>query len=179
MRFDTRQKTKASDILNFAQKDEIYNILKNYGEEPYARKIAETIITQRKIKKFETTYDLNTFLETYINSHIKTKMRVFQALRIAVNEELISLEESLENSLTLLETNGILSAISFHSLEDRCVKHFFKKYAKNEDWDEHERQYIHKKQLKILTKKPITPSQDEWRENRRSRSAKLRIAQKL
>jgi 16S rRNA (cytosine1402-N4)-methyltransferase len=116
-------------------------MLKNYGEEPYARKIASRVITERKKQKFETTFDLTEFLEKEINKHIKTKMRVFQALRIAVNEELIALEESLESAQSLLAPQGRLAAISFHSLEDRIVKHFYKKYARDQDYDEVTRGY--------------------------------------
>lgn len=106
-------------------------------------------------------------------------MRVFQALRIAVNEELLALEESLEQAHRLLSSGGHIAAISFHSLEDRIVKHFYKKYARDANYDEVLREYSLKKSLKILSKKPILPSQEEQKINPRSRSAKLRIAEKL
>ncbi|MCH8518595.1 16S rRNA (cytosine(1402)-N(4))-methyltransferase RsmH [Candidatus Gracilibacteria bacterium] len=179
MRFDTRNGKTAADILNYREEKDIFYILKNYGEEPYARKIAARIIEERKKKKFETTFELTDFLEKHINKHIKTKMRVFQALRIAVNEELTTLEESLEQARSLLSVGGKIAAISFHSLEDRIVKHFLKKYARDTDYDEIRREYKQKKEFQICTKKPILPSEQEQKNNPRSRSAKLRIAEKI
>ena len=179
MRFDTKQRKTAADILNYDEEKTIFEILRNYGEEPYARKIAAKIIIQRKKKKFERTFELIEFLEREINKHIKTKMRVFQALRIAVNEELHALEESLEAARDILTQWWKIAAISFHSLEDRIVKHSFKKYARDNDYDEISRTYRQKKQFIILTKKPILPSIEEQKINPRSRSAKLRIAEKI
>lgn len=179
MRFDISRGRTARDVLNYAEEKDIFYILKTYGEEPYARKIAAKVIEARKKKKFETTFDLTEFLETNINKHIKTKMRVFQALRIAVNEELTALEESLEQACTLLQTWGIIAAISFHSLEDRIVKHFYKKKSRENGYNEVDRNYDQEKELKILTKKPLLPSEKEQKNNSRSRSAKLRIAQKI
>lgn len=103
MRFDTREGKTAADILNFYEEKDLFQILKEYGEEPYARKIAAQIISQRKIKKFQTTTDLNNFLEEKINKHIKTKMRVYQALRIEVNGELDTLKKSLKQAVKMLE----------------------------------------------------------------------------
>lgn len=179
MRFDTSHGKTAKDILNYAEQKDIFYILKTYGEEPYARKIAAKVIESRKKKKFESTFDLTEFLETNINKHIKTKMRVFQALRIAVNEELTALEESLEQACDILQTWGVIAAISFHSLEDRIVKHFYKKKSRDSDYDEVSRSYKQQKELKIRTKKPILPSGEEQKNNSRSRSAKLRIAEKI
>lgn len=131
MRFDTRSGKTAADILNYAEEKEIYEILKNYGEEPQSRKITSEIIKQRKIQKFQTTKDLTDFLDTKIHTNIKIKMRVFQALRIEVNKELDTLGKSLEQAVKLLQKDGKIFVISFHSLEDRIVKHFFQKEARD------------------------------------------------
>lgn len=104
MRFDTRSGRTAADILNFSEEKDIYEILKNYGEEPHARKIAARVITRRKQSKFTTTTDLNDFLDSEINKHIKTKMRVYQALRIEANRELEALKISLADASELLES---------------------------------------------------------------------------
>lgn len=131
MRFDTRYGKTAADILNYAEEKEIVDILKNFGEEAQHRKIAHEIVQERKRKRFITTKDLTEFLDTKINTHIKTKMRVFQALRIEVNKELETLETSLKQAVKSLEVGGKIFVISFHSLEDRIVKHFFQKEARD------------------------------------------------
>lgn len=179
MRFDTSSWRTAAHILNYDEEKDIFSILQSYGEEPHARKIATRVIEARKKKRFETTFELTEFLDKEINTHIKTKMRVFQALRIAVNEELVALEESLLQARKLLTSWGRIAAISFHSLEDRIVKHFLKKYARDGEYDENLRVYKQKKEFYILTKKPILPSMEEQKNNPRSRSAKLRIAEKI
>jgi len=104
MRFDTHSGQTAAEILNYYEEKDIYRILKDYGEEPHSRKIAARVISSRKKKKFQTTHDLTEFLETEINKHIKTKMRVFQALRIEANKELENLESSLKDAIELLES---------------------------------------------------------------------------
>jgi 16S rRNA (cytosine1402-N4)-methyltransferase len=131
MRFDTRSGKTAADILNYAEEKEIYEIMKNYGEEPQSKKIAREIIQQRKIQKFQTTKDLTEFLDTKIHTNIKIKTRVFQSLRIEVNKELEVLEKSLSQAVNLLQSHGKIFVISFHSLEDRIVKHFFQKEARD------------------------------------------------
>ena len=179
MRFDTHTGKTAADILNFYEEKDLFKIFKEYGEEPHARKIAARIITARKLKKFRTTYDLNDFLETEINTHIKTKMRVFQALRIEANAELENLKTSLDQAINLLEKDGTIFVISFHSLEDRIVKQCFKRETRDCICSDLICQCGHQKSLKILTKKPILPSQEEQKSNSRSRSAKARVAQKI
>ena len=179
MRLDTHLPFTAADILNFWEEKEIGRILKEYGEEPNARKISEKIISWRKKKKFETSFDLNTFLENEIHSHIKIKMRVYQALRIAVNRELEVLEKSLQQAVKLLDSRGNIFVISFHSLEDRIVKHFFQKEARDCICNDIICSCKHTKQLQILSKKPIIPSQEEQKRNTRSRSAKARHAKKI
>lgn len=179
MRFDTRSWKTAADVLNFYEEKDLSQILKEYGEEPHARKIAARVITQRKKKKFVTTYDLTNFLDTEINSHIKTKTRVFQALRIEVNGELDTLKKSLEDAIKLLQNDWNIFVISFHSLEDRIVKQIFKRETKDCICSDLICSCWHTKSLKLTNKKPILPSEQEWKENSRSRSAKARAAKKL
>ncbi len=179
MRFDTRSGKTAADIINYYEEKDLYEVLKNYGEEPHSRKIAAKMIAERKKKKFVTTTDLTDFLDREINSHIKTKTRVFQALRIEVNEELKTLEASLKQAIKLLETNGDIFVISFHSLEDRIVKQLFKLESKDCICSDILCTCHHTKSLKILHKKPILPSQEELKVNSRSRSAKARHAKKI
>jgi 16S rRNA (cytosine1402-N4)-methyltransferase len=104
MRFDNSSGKTAADVLNYYEEKDLFQIFKQYGEEPHARKIAARAITARKEKKFITTIDLNNFLDSEINSHIKTKTRVFQALRIEVNGELDTLKSSLEQAVKILES---------------------------------------------------------------------------
>lgn len=179
MRFDTREWKTAADILNFYEEKDLYQILKEYGEEPHCRKIAARVITQRKKQKFKTTTDLCNFLDIEINSHIKTKTRVFQALRIEVNGELDTLRKSLLQAIDLLGTWGDIFAISFHSLEDRIVKQTFKQESRDCICSDIICTCHHTKSLKILTKKPILPSEEEQKINTRSRSAKARAARKI
>jgi len=179
MRFDTTTWKTAADILNYSEEKNLYEIFKDYGEEPHSRKIAARIITSRKKKKFKTTLDLTKFLEEHINKHIKTKMRVFQALRIEVNKELENLKKSLWEAIKLLKSWGKIFAISFHSLEDRIVKQTLKRETRDCICKDFICSCHHKKTLKILTKKPLLPSKEEQKINPRSRSAKARCAIKL
>jgi len=105
MRFNTHSGRTAAEVLNFSEEKDLYKIFKEYGEEPHARKIAAKVIEARKKEKFQTTTDLCNFLDSEINSHIKTKMRVFQALRIEVNAELENLEKSVSEAIKILETD--------------------------------------------------------------------------
>ncbi len=179
MRFDTSQWRTAAEVLNYYEEKDLYSILKEYWEEPHARKIAARIITQRKKEKFQTTTNLCEFLDKEINSHIKTKTRVFQALRIEVNGELETLKTSLTWAIRLLAPDGNIFVISFHSLEDRIVKQTFKKETRDCICRDLICTCGHKKSLKIINKKPILPSPEEQKINSRSRSAKARHAQKI
>jgi 16S rRNA (cytosine1402-N4)-methyltransferase len=161
---------KASNIVNIFSQSEIEKILKEYGQEPFARKIALKIVEVRKKKPIESTFDLVEIIKKatpfwYQKRKIHFATLVFQALRIFVNKEIENLKMVLPDSLEILNPGGKLAIISFHSLEDRIVKNFFK---------EKEQQKI----IKILTKKPIIPSEEELKTNPRSRSAKLRVAEK-
>lgn len=173
MNYHDRGTPTAADLLNSLPEKEIADLIFNFGEERLSRKIASRICEFRQKKKFETTGELEDIcFHAYPpkDRHGKTHpaTRTFQALRIAVNEELRVLERTLPPLLDLLADGGTLAVISFHSLEDRIVKHTFK--------DILEKQEI---PVTILTKKPITATDEELSENSRSRSAKLRIIQRV
>lgn len=170
MRYNPRNPLTAARIVNYYSSQEIEKILKEYGEERFAKKIAQKIIEIRKIKPIETTSQLAEIVKSatphwYHRKKIHPATRTFQAIRIAVNDELNNLERALPQTLEILKPGGRLVVISFHSLEDRIIKNFLKEKAKENI-------------LKILTKKPINPSLGEIKINPRSRSAKLRAAQK-
>lgn len=169
MRFDTRGDLTAADIINtYSQNDLIY-IFKTYGQERHAKKIAEEIVHARRSTRFKSTTQLAAFISGIIwqkASKVHPATRVFQALRIATNNEIEALEKGLYAAASLLSPGGRVVVISYHSLEDRIVKNFFRNQKKIGT-------------LNVLTKKPITPTQQEIEMNRRSRSAKLRAAQKL
>ncbi len=160
----------AADLLNDLTEKEIADIIFNYGEERYSRKIAARIVELRKTKRVETTGEIENIVfhcyppkDRHKGPHPAT--RTFQALRIAVNEELTVLEKVVPKLIPYLAPGGVLAIISFHSLEDRIVKHAFKALAETET-------------MQILTKKPMTATEEELAENPRSRSAKLRLIQK-
>jgi 16S rRNA (cytosine1402-N4)-methyltransferase len=162
----------AADILNSLPEKEIADIIFNYGEERLSRKIAARIVELRQKEKIATTGQIedicfHAYPAKDRHGKIHPATRTFQALRIAVNEELTVLEKTLPKILPYLANGGVLAVISFHSLEDRIVKHTFKEMAENADGA-----------AIILTKKPITASEQELVENSRSRSAKLRVLQR-
>ena len=170
MRYGSNNLT-AEMIVNEYDKEELENIFKNYGEEIYAERIAENISLKRKIRPIKTTSELAEIINQSIplkfqRGKINPATRVFQAIRIAVNDELNNIKKALPTAVEILAQGGRLAVISFHSLEDRIVKNFFK------DQNSAGR-------IKILTKKPITPGQEEIKSNPRSRSAKLRVIEKI
>lgn len=167
MRYNPQIQNSAAKIVNYASRQELEKILKEYGEEKFARQIAKHIVSKRRDTQITTTTELVHIIEEAIPvSHGKEKIhvatRTFQALRIAVNRELENLTSALPQALKIVEPGGKIGVISFHSLEDRIVKHFFRDTEN----------------IEIITKKPITPSEEEIKENPRSRSAKLRVAEK-
>ncbi|MFC1598932.1 16S rRNA (cytosine(1402)-N(4))-methyltransferase RsmH [Patescibacteria group bacterium] len=185
MRFGNTDLT-AADIINSYKEIELIRIFKEYGEERYAKQIAGEIIKERKIKQITQTDQLVSIIENVYSNKRKPKKihvatKVFQALRIEVNDELNNLRELLPQALSVLDKGGRLVVISFHSLEDRIVKQFFKQESKDCLCPPQIPicQCSHKASLKILTKKIITPGQAEIISNPRSRSAKLRAAQKI
>lgn len=184
MRFDiSDSKTTAADILNSSSEDQLKRIIYRYGEENSAPRIAKAIVTKRLEKEFKTTTDLKKLI-TEMTSHPARQnqllKRVFQALRIEVNKELDVLTQALEDAISLLSKDGYLVVISYHSLEDRIVKQLFKKYENRCHCPKEIPicQCKDQQKLKIVTKRPVVASQQEIADNPRSRSAKLRIAQK-
>ena len=184
MRFGTGGKT-AADILSSYREEELAKIFKEYGEERYARQIAKEIANQRKKEKITRTSQLVNIIEKAYRGKPRPKInvatRVFQALRIEVNDELNNLRQVLPTAINLLAKGGKIVVISFHSLEDRIVKEFFKKESRDCLCPPQIPvcQCNHKASLKILTKKVVVPTKEEIRNNPRSRSAKLRAATKI
>jgi len=183
MRFDPSQTTTAADLVNSLSLEELASILFRYGEEPRARRIARAIVAERPIN---TTGELAALVEKTVGRRNRKKRlhpatRTFQALRMAVNEEMECLAEALPQALRLLASGGRLTVISFHSLEDRLVKQFFRREARNCLCPPEVPICIcsHRATLGIVTKKPIRPSVEEAAANPRSRSAKLRVAYRL
>ncbi|MCX6740528.1 MAG: 16S rRNA (cytosine(1402)-N(4))-methyltransferase RsmH [Candidatus Parcubacteria bacterium] len=184
MRFGATEKT-AAYIINQYKEENLTRIFKDYGEERYAKLIARAIINERKIQPISTTEQLVKIIEKVYQHKPKLKIhpatKVFQALRIEVNHELENLQEILPQALELLVKGGRIVVISFHSLEDRIVKDFFRQEAKDCICPPKVPVCTcnHQPKIKILTKKIIIPSNNEITENFRSRSAKLRAAVKI
>jgi 16S rRNA (cytosine1402-N4)-methyltransferase len=183
MRMDKNLKLTAYDVINDFDEDKIAKIIYEYGEERNSRKIARQIVSARRIKKIETTGELKKLILEITSERyqIKTLSRVFQAIRIHVNNELEFLKQFLNNSLKVLKNGGRLVLISYHSLEDRIVKEFFKYEQLSCVCPKELPVCICEKEprLKIINKKPILPSEAEVGLNRRARSAKLRVAEKI
>lgn len=162
----------AKEIVNNWNEKELADAIWQYGEERFSRRIAKNIVRRRDLKPIETTLELVDVIRESVpsiyrnNRRINCATRTFQALRISVNDELGALKEGLEKASASLEYGGRLAVISFHSLEDRIVKNYFKEVsAKGEG--------------KIIVKKPIIPTEEEMKSNPRSRSAKLRLMEKI
>lgn len=186
MRMDARCSLNAADIVNTYDEKEIARIIRDYGEEKWAARIASFIVEAREAKRIETTGQLADIIKAAIPAAARREgphpaKRTFQALRIAVNDELAALREALEEAVKLLRPGGRLSIITFHSLEDRIVKTEFQRREKPCTCPPSFPVCVCGKvpELKVLTKKPILPTEKEVRENPRSRSAKLRTAEKL
>lgn len=183
MRMNSRAATTAADLVNNASPEQLEGIFRNFGEEPAARRIAARIVEERVNKPFETTLGLARAIESVVPRHGKTHpaTRVFQALRIAVNRELEALEEGLRQFGRRLAPGGRLGVITFHSLEDRIVKTFFKTHSAEwidrPEWPE--ARPNPDRIFKLVKSKPVVASEEEQRRNPRSRSAKLRIVEKI
>ena len=179
MRMDARSTLSAKDVLNTYDEAQLSHILKEYGDIMNGRQIARIIIAARTEKPFKTTFDLKKALESLAPKadHNKFFAKIFQAIRIEVNKELEEIKAFLTQAETVLNPKGRLVCISYHSLEDRLVKNYMK--AGNES-GEVEKDFFGnpKAGLKVLTKKPMLPSDEEIKINSRARSAKLRIAEK-
>jgi len=168
---EAEQTVNARVIVNDWKEETIADILYGYSDERYARRIAKAIVEARKTREIETTNDLVEIIKNAVpamyrrgKTHFATK--TFQALRIAVNDEITALKEGMTKGWKLLNAGGRMAIISFHSVEDREVKNFFRDRSKE-------------KAGKPINKKPITPTEKEMRENPRSRSAKLRVMEKI
>lgn len=185
MRMDQRQETTAKDIVNDYSEMELYRVIRDYGEEKFAKNIAKHICAARKSKIIETTYELNDIIKAAIPIRARSagghpSKRTFQAIRIELNQELTILEQSVDQMIDLLNPGGRICIITFHSLEDRIVKRIFRT---NEnpctcppDFPKCVCGKVSKG--KVVTRKPILPSEEELQENRRSKSAKLRVFEK-
>jgi 16S rRNA (cytosine1402-N4)-methyltransferase len=178
MRFDReRWELTARDILADYTEKELEHIFYTYGEEPKTRFIVDAIIKARKIKPIETTTELAKLIEASSFDQ-KSKLRVFQALRMEVNNELGVTEEALDDMIHLLDKGWRIEVITFHSLEDRLVKQIFHKYT-HDIPDEFTGKTKIPKILEKIHKKPIIPTEEEISQNPRSRSAKLRVVEKI
>lgn len=183
LRMDKSKGEPAHKFINSAEAKEIADVIYNYGEEKNSRKIAKTIIEERKLNYLKSTTQLKEIIKKVLpERHLnKTLSRVFQALRIYVNNELEELKLFLEKSVELLNNEGRIVILSYHSLEDRIVKDFFKYEALSCICPPEVPVCVcgKKKRLEIITKKPLTAGESELKSNSRSRSAKLRVAQKI
>jgi 16S rRNA (cytosine1402-N4)-methyltransferase len=187
MRYSSEMQFRtAADIVNGYSEKELADVFWKYGEEKFARKIASGIVAERKKRKISKTSDLVDIIsravpERYRRGRIHFATRIFQALRIETNRELENLESFLEQALEILANEGRLAAISFHSLEDRIVKQFFQKEAKGCVCPPKFPNCVcgREARLKIVTKKPIVPQEEEIKNNPRARSAKLRVAERI
>ena len=181
MRFGPSMLQNAADLVNEYSESELADLIYRYGEERDSRKIARAIVRARPL---HTTRELAAVIEAISprrGDRIHPATRTFQALRIAVNEELASVEAVLPQALAGLRSGGRLAVISFHSLEDRIVKDFFREQSKDLINPPYEQIYAEERKatLKEVNRKPITPGEDEIKSNPRARSAKLRIAEKM
>lgn len=170
MRIDPSQQVSARDIVNRCREEELSDIIRNFGEERFHRRIARRIVAERASSPIETTGRLKEVIYSAVGGRrgymrIDPATRTFQAVRIAVNDELGAMEEGIRKAIGLLKPGGRICVISFHSLEDRIAKNVFKECAARGE-------------LRIITKKPLRPSDKESISNPRSRSAKLRAAEK-
>jgi len=186
MRMDRSQPWTAADLLNREPESELRRILKDYGQERWAARIAQRIAERRRGTPLKTTADLVDVVAGAIprgawprDIHVAT--RTFQALRIAVNRELEGIEKGLRAAITVLASGGRVGVVSFHSLEDKIAKNLFNVEATDCICPPQAPVCIcgHQRSVRVVTRKPITPSEAEVRENPRARSAKLRVAEKL
>lgn len=185
MRMDQDSPVTAKDIVNTYSQDRLYRMIKDYGEDRFASNIAKNIAAAREDKPIETTFELNDIISASIPAKFKNNghpsKRTFQAIRIELNRELEVLKDSLEDMIKILNPGGRICVITFHSLEDRIVKNIFKNCENPcicpPDFP---KCVCGKRSLgKVITRKPILPSEEEMAANKRSKSAKLRIFERI
>ena len=186
MRMDRSASVSAAEVVNTYTREELVRILRDFGEEPFAKNIAARIVEEREKAAIETTGALSDIIKSAIPMKIQKTLghpakKSFQAIRIEVNSELSSLSAALEEMPGMLNSGGRICIITFHSLEDRIVKNAFRSWEKPCICPPQLPVCVcGKKSLgKVITKKPLTPSEDEMRENSRSQSAKLRVFEKV
>ena len=186
MRMDQRGSKTAKDIVNSYTEEELYRVIRDYGEEKFARNIARNICHDRQEKPVETTGELIDIIKKSIPAKARATgghpaKKTFQALRIELNQELDVLKNSLDEMIDLLNDGGRICIITFHSLEDRCVKTIFKRNENPCTCPPNFPVCVcgKKSKGKVITRKPILPSEEELSENKRSKSAKLRVFEKV
>ena len=183
MRMDPRRELTAAEVVNSYAEEELMNIFREFGEEPAARRIASQIVKLRKEAPFRETLSLAKAIEKIVGRHGRRHpaTQVFQALRMEVNDELRALEEGLVALTNRLETSSRIAVITFHSLEDRIVKNFFRNRSREwldrPEWPEPRPNPDFS--LRLITPKPVEPDAVEQRANPRSRSARLRVAERI
>jgi len=185
MRMDTRNALTAALVVNSYSEAKLTHLLFNYGEEKFSRSIVRKIIAYRQVKPIETTFELVDIIKSAIPSAARQDgghpaKRTFQAIRIEVNQELEVLKEALHDAASMLSKGGRLCVISFHSLEDRIVKEYFKSLSEPPVWNRNMPipPVAFQSNFKVVAKKPIVSSPEELEQNRRAHSAKLRIIER-
>lgn len=186
MRMDTRQTLSAKEIVNDYDEMEIFRVIRDYGEDKFAKNIAKHIVRARTEKPIETTFELNEIIKAAIPAKMRAEgghpsKRTFQAIRIECNKELEVLENSLEGMIDFLNPGGRLSIITFQSLEDRIVKNCFRNAQNPCTCPPSLPMCVCGKKSRgtVITRKPILPSEEELKDNSRSKSAKLRVFEKI
>tara|TARA_Y100001970_G_C14246675_1_gene868797 strand:+ start:852 stop:1769 length:918 start_codon:yes stop_codon:yes gene_type:complete len=180
MRFNNKKGSTAEELLEGIAEKKLEEIIRIYSDEGRSKSIAKGIIRYRKRKKIKTTFDLKEAINLTIKKpNNKIYSKVFQSIRIALNDEMENLKESLQKAAKYLKPNGRIAVLSFHSIEDRIVKHFFKDSVLINQNDYYLRNNILNEKFNLITKKPITASRLEIKNNKRANSAKLRVAEKI
>lgn len=180
MRMDRRQTLTAFDVVNTYSEERLHKLFEEYGEVTNAKTLSRTIAEVRRSASLRTIRNFKTALNGVVKGNPqKWFAQVFQALRIEVNDELGALKELLQQAPSFLKPRGRLAIITFHSLEDRLVKNFFKRGAFDEEPSDSFGQAVKAPPLQVITKKPIVPGDKELKTNPRARSAKLRVAEKI
>ena len=183
MRMNKEANLSAYDVVNSYSLNDLTRILREYGEEKFAYQIAKAIVRKRELKKIETTFELVEVIKSVLPSKVLSKVghpakQTFQAIRIEVNDELNVLKKALETSITLLKSQGRMCVITFNSLEDRIVKEFFNKLAKEESVSRKLPTIENKLEYRLINRKVIVASEEELENNNRAKPAKLRIIER-